>query len=355
MKGVKRLCGLLLVLCTIFGLSFGVFSNDASALTPTWLSSQVNYRWATTGSYTPLVKSLNTSSMVQLWSGSSNASRLYLQFRGLNLSGSVTPAQSGNYYSGDFTVQLHFSGDNQNFNFTGGFNCDWLVDVRIQPETGTVLQHTDSVKSCRVTQTNLEADLYLTVSSSGKLSAVTSVSSYLIVIRGGGDSNPIFSAEVANNRTFYLTLMSPANINFTLSEDASTSGLGEINQSINNVNNQLQEMNDRDQQDRDTLSEQQSSSTQSAEQAGEEIAESGEQLLYVLTNFFDIFVHPPASDCIIDGDTGHMDLGDIDLCQLDPPPAISVLGTLLMIGAVIPLCVSGINTLIKIVQEVYTT
>lgn len=355
MKGVKRLCGLFLALLTIFGLSFGVFSNDTSALTPTWLSSQVNYRWATTGSYTPSVKSLNTSAMVQLWSGSSNSSRQYLQFRGLNLSGSVTPAQSGNYYSGDFTLQLHFSGDNQNFNFTGGFNCDWLVDVRIQPETGTVLQHSDSIKSCRVSQTNLEADLFLTVSSSGKLSAVTSVSSYLIVIRGGGDSNPIFSAEVANNRTYYLTLMSPANINFTLSEDASTSGLGEINQSINNVNNQLEEMNDRDAQDREDLQNSSDSASDSADDLGNDVDDAGEQLLYVLTNFYGLFLNPPSSDCTIDGDTGFIDLGDIDLCYLSPPPAVSILATLLLIGLVIPFAVSAISTLIKLLEGVYTT
>ena len=353
MKGVKKCFGPLLLLFTIFGLSLSVFSDDANALNPTWLSAQVNTRWATSGSYTASVKSLNSQGSVNIWDSTTPSNAQYLQIRGINLSGKVSPAQSGNYYSGDFTINLHFSGDNASFNFSGGFNCDWLADVRIQPETGTVLQHSDSIKSCRVSQTNLEADLYLTVSSSGKLSAVTSVASYLIVIRGPGDSAPMFSASVAN-RHFYLSIVS-SNINFTLSEDASTSGLGEINQSINNVNNQLQEMNDRDQQDRDTLTDLQSSSTQSAEEAGEDIAESGEQLLYVLTNFFDIFVHPPASNCIIDGDMGNMDLGDIDLCELDPPPAISVIATLLMIGAVIPLCISGINTLIKIVGEVYTT
>lgn len=355
MKGVKRLCGLLLAFVTIFGLSFGVFSNDTSALSANWLSAQTTYRWSTSGSWTSVVKSITTGpAQVSIWNSIPQTGINYLQFRQVNVSGSVSPAQTGDYYSGEFTMQLHFSGDNPNFNFTGGFNCDWIADVRIQPEVGTVVQHTDSIKTCRVSQTNLDADIYMTVSSSGKLSQSSAVSSYLIILRGLDPSGPFFSAEVSPGIHYYLTLM-PGDINFTVSTDASTSGLGEINQSINNVNNQLEEMNDRDAQDREDLQNASDSASDSADSMGEDVSDAGEQLFYVLTTIFGILTNPPETDCKISGNTGFMNLGDIDLCALSPPPAINIIGTLLLIGLCVPFAVSAISMLIKVVEGVFTT
>lgn len=113
---------------------------------------------------------------------------------------------------------------------------------------------------------------------------------------------------------------------------------------------ELKEQNDKDDQDRADIQSQQSDSEDGAEDSAEAITNASDSLLAVIGNFVNIVINPPRRDCTISGDMGHMDLGQIDLCQLTPPPAISVIATLLIIGFVIPFAYGIISTVLNLLK-----
>lgn len=122
-----------------------------------------------------------------------------------------------------------------------------------------------------------------------------------------------------------------------------------INQN-NTIINQNQQQIDQDNQDREDLQNQSDGSQDSAESAADDLNNAKTGLFSVIANFIDIVIHPPASNCVIDADMGNMDLGDIDLCQLSLPPAFAVIGTLLIIGFLIPLGYSVISTILSLLK-----
>lgn len=128
------------------------------------------------------------------------------------------------------------------------------------------------------------------------------------------------------------------------------------NQTIINQNqtiiNQNQQQIDRDNQDRQDLENQVGDTSDEASGAAASVTSGFSPLTSVIGGFVNIILHPPQSDCVIDADLGHMDLGDIDLCQLSPPPAIQVISTLLIIGFTIPFAYSLILFLLRLLGNI---
>lgn len=121
-------------------------------------------------------------------------------------------------------------------------------------------------------------------------------------------------------------------------------------EAIQDQTDKVQEQIDRDNQDRSDMESQQSDSESSADDTAEAITSASDSLLAVIGNFVNIIINPPQRDCTINGDMGHMDLGAIDLCQLSPPPAISTIATLLVIGFVIPFAYGIISTILNLLK-----
>lgn len=119
---------------------------------------------------------------------------------------------------------------------------------------------------------------------------------------------------------------------------------------IDNLSLAQQEQNEKDDQDREDIQNASDDGQEAAEQAGQAIDNASASLLTIIGNFVNIIISPPASDCSIDADMGHMDLGTIDLCQLSPPPAFGTIATILVIGFTIPFAYSLIMTFLSMLK-----
>lgn len=133
--------------------------------------------------------------------------------------------------------------------------------------------------------------------------------------------------------------------------------LSEISQKISDINldndrvaDAVEEQNQKDNEDRENIEEQSSDAQDSADTASQQITSVSQSLLIVIGNFVNIIINPPARNCVIDADMGHMDLGNIDLCQLTPPEPIQIIATLLIIGFIIPFAYSLIQTFINLLR-----
>lgn len=124
----------------------------------------------------------------------------------------------------------------------------------------------------------------------------------------------------------------------------------EVNDSINNLNDTINQQNQQDNQDRQDLENAQSDADSSADDSAEAVSNASDSLLVIMGNFIDIVLHPPSKNCKIDADMGHMDLGEIDLCQLPVPPAVGTIATVLLIGLLIPFVISLINTFLSLLK-----
>lgn len=150
----------------------------------------------------------------------------------------------------------------------------------------------------------------------------------------------IASADTQYNADIYI---SAVEYNLSGSNDPSLLQLQEIS-------NAIVSMNSRDSQDRTDLQNTSDGAESDASSAASDINNAKTSLLTVIGNFINVVIHPPSSNCVIDADMGNMDLGDIDLCQLSLPPAFAVIGSLLIIGFIIPFAYSLIMTVLSLLK-----
>ncbi|MBQ3445818.1 hypothetical protein IJG29_03815 [Candidatus Saccharibacteria bacterium] len=113
---------------------------------------------------------------------------------------------------------------------------------------------------------------------------------------------------------------------------------------------QNQTIIDQNNQDRSNMENTSDSASDSADSSAASVTNASSSLLVIIGNFINVVLHPPQSDCNISGDMGHMDLGQINLCQLSLPPAFAVIGSILLIGLLIPFVISLINTFLELMK-----
>lgn len=332
---MRKLCIGFLALFIIL-LSAAFFSlKNVSALAPVWGATQTNYRWGTSGSITPFTKAHNTSGTIVMWSQNAPSTAQYLQFSQFNISGSVSQSQQGNYFNGDFTIQLALS-SSDSYGVIGGFNCDWFARVELRPEQGTVVSQQASIKSCTVTGSTQDSMVKLSISSSGKLSQVTTVSSYVLIIGSTrGSNNPVFSSEVAVGAEYILSCIA-ADVNFSVTTDSTTQGLGNIEQGVNQVNNNLEQQKAQDQKDRDNVQSASDSGEDNANASQEENEKATSSLLSIISSFIQA-LGAPASNCKVRTDLGNLDLGTLDFCTGKPAELTPIINTVCAIVMCIPI------------------
>lgn len=102
---------------------------------------------------------------------------------------------------------------------------------------------------------------------------------------------------------------------------------GDSADAINNINDETHDTFDDAQ---DTADADSSSSSQQATSSGTTLLSGFQAFLGALTG-------ASPSNCVINADMGNMNLGSIDLCQLDPPPAFQAISSIMVIGFTVPL------------------
>lgn len=196
-----------------------------------------------------------------------NSNSSLVQVNRINLAVVPGSTQTGNYFSGN--AHIIFSvGSNpaiDGFDYLGGYDCHKITSVVIKPEQGSVISENYSIDSCSnyIGPTGNYLDIKL--SGSGKLASSTSVTSYYISIRSEEDL-PLLNYQ--GNPTMYaFVVINGLDVNFNVTADAATSGLGEINQSVINVYNEIHQQNDLENQAVDNISNQTASDIPNATNA----------------------------------------------------------------------------------------
>lgn len=110
---------------------------------------------------------------------------------------------------------------------------------------------------------------------------------------------------------------------------------GVTQQGIENaINNSIEEQKQQSEQDfQDTQDDAQDSADDSADEA----ESSGSTLLGAFTSFLGALTNQSATTCVINADIGRFRMGNVDLCELDPPPAFQAISSIMVIGFTIPL------------------
>ena len=234
-------------------LSFFLMSQNTFALVPSSISSSLTIRRSTTHpDWSNVVEDHNHALPVQLLSYEGQT----LQVRQLNVSSSVSPTQTGQYFSGNFTLKLLWDWQDQGYPSSAWISCKNITQVEIRPEQGTVVSSDFAIQSCNSTyviyagQTGPQALLMtIKVNGSGKLSASTTVSSYVIRIVST-EQAPFFTGNLTAPNSWGMSIPNGGlDINFNVSQDPTTTAIGGLentiqeqynkeNEAINNIENQ---------------------------------------------------------------------------------------------------------------------
>ena len=77
-----------------------------------------------------------------------------------------------------------------------------------------------------------------------------------------------------------------------------------------------------------------------ADTSSEQAESSGSTLLQAVTSFIGALTGSSASNCVINANIGDFQMGNVDLCQLSPPPAFQIISSLMVIGFTVPLSIA---------------
>lgn len=98
----------------------------------------------------------------------------------------------------------------------------------------------------------------------------------------------------------------------------------------NQINDQQEQAGEQAQQQGDA----------SGSQSASDATSSGSTLLGGFQSLVGALTSASPSDCVINADIGDFKMGNVDLCQVDPPPAFQAISSIMVIGFVVPLSIA---------------
>lgn len=106
------------------------------------------------------------------------------------------------------------------------------------------------------------------------------------------------------------------------------------------INDQTQQQQDYHDETKDTFDDAQDSADADGQDSSDQANSTGTTLLGAFIQFVGALTGASAGNCIINANIGDFRMGDVDLCQLDPPPAFQVISSLMVIGFAVPLSIA---------------
>lgn len=95
-------------------------------------------------------------------------------------------------------------------------------------------------------------------------------------------------------------------------------------------------------------------SSQSASDIGGTTNAKTESLLSSAAGFATVLTNVNPSNCRINGNMGHFDIGIVDMCQDSPPSFITIIGSLVMVVILVGLSYALVNQILNLVKEMRT-
>lgn len=90
---------------------------------------------------------------------------------------------------------------------------------------------------------------------------------------------------------------------------------------------------------------------QSASDIGGTTNAKTESLLASATGFATVLTNVNPSNCLINGNMGHFNIGQVDMCSDNPPSFIQIIGSLVMVIILVGLTYSLVNQILNLVKE----
>lgn len=107
------------------------------------------------------------------------------------------------------------------------------------------------------------------------------------------------------------------------------------------INDSIQQQTQQEQQHyddvQDTFDDAQDAADADSSSSSQQATTSGSTLLQAFIQFVNALTNSSATNCVINADIGDFRMGNVDLCQLDPPPAFQTISSIMVIGFVVPL------------------
>ena len=115
---------------------------------------------------------------------------------------------------------------------------------------------------------------------------------------------------------------------------------------------ELKQQNQQDQQDRQDLQDSQSDADSSADDSSQQAEATGSTLLQAFTSFVSALTSANPSDCNIDFNImGYINGGRVNLCQLNIPPALQTISSIILIGFCVPLSIATAKKIIGLFRS----
>lgn len=357
MKGVKCFSFFGILSGVLVAAFLGLCSpQNTSALVPNRMASSavINQSFNNTSWHTT-VKNHNSALPITMLNN--NDTGVTLLVSRTDVSAFVNPTQTGQYWNGSFAVTLRFA-YTSNYPLTSGLlRCNRITEARLKPEQGTIVSQQYTVQDCKVTPHPISTttgylDMNIKVQASGKLSASTTVSSYVLQIISSND-DPFF---IGNLRDGYWELIIPANgldINFNLNNDSGSTGQGEINQNITNIYNQNEREWEQDQEDRDNISNTKDEAQQQGEDAGDAAANKGQTLLQAFGSLIAALQQVHETNCVLpDMQVYSLNLTNMNMCAVSLPTGVSALIGIGICILIVMLGIKLVKRMINLYKEI---
>lgn len=231
------------------------------------------------------------------------------------------------------------------------------------------------ISACVVNQGTLNSSLsVLNVEYETAASTGYQVTVYLTNNATIGSSSSVRYFEISScsgsNELLYLkpaerVIFTEANF-YKLKENTNYSGsINDVKNAINNLNsklnttngkiddvkNEIKKGNDKDDQDRRDLQDSQDDLGDTGQDASDDAGNATQSLLSVIGQFVSAVTTASPSNCRINADMGNFDMGTIDLCANPVPTFVQIMGSIIAVLVIIPLCIVMFNRFIGIVRS----
>lgn len=177
------------------------------------------------------------------------------------------------------------------------------------------------------------------------------------LVRYPADTNGTFrtTVVVGQPRAYRLKDYSAqlSDIKSAIDTMASSSSMSGVIEQQEETNEKLDEQNERNRRIDEGLEETRDQADQDSQQATSDSESTGSTLLQAFIDMIGAITGASPSNCVINGNMGigNFSLGNIDLCQLNPPPAFQVISSLVLIGFCVPLAVYAYNKLTGLLRS----
>lgn len=174
----------------------------------------------------------------------------------------------------------------------------------------------------------------------------------------GNDANIIWWFDTVSSSSDIQAIGGISNYYTTKGDTDYSGSLSNINSGITNLNSKLNQTNNKIDSIQNSLN-QAKTDTQNAQNQADSsggTATSDSQtattsLLNTITGAVNAISSVSPTNCQLNGDMGHLNIGQMDLCNNPVPTFITVIGSLLLILAIVPLAIHLFNLFISITRS----